>query len=245
MLRVIFNNGIVPATPPCTAEDNYQLDWAFTNPYVLGLNVRRRASISNETTGRELVTYPGKCKDACLGVMYCRVTSCLGYDGTIKRNRNLQSKCDYVMSDIDRKLDKIVLSSSCFDFIGVWKREILCFDDTVLGNITGAKLWITSGSVQTARNLTSSGLTVCKSQNITFEGLANSCVNTLGFQLKGPNGYSINRTATAAPYGMFGYDGVSKFYGQPLPSVGLYNLTIRPDNYTNKDKTFSFTATNC
>jgi hypothetical protein len=239
MVRFIFNNGVEPSSPQCTSTDKAKIDALFVNR-------RRRLSMSNETVARELFSYPQKCKENCVGYKCCFATGCLGYDGTIKRNRKLQTVCDSVLSSINQKLDALAVSSTCKTFLQKSKRKGECYDDVRYGEVVGAKLWTITSSGQTSQDIPASGLSFCRSKYINIQAIGNTCVEVFGFDLFGPNGYKIEwRYEKHPPYAIFGDDGVSKFNGEQLPSTGTYYLTLKPDNFTDKQKKYTFTVNNC
>jgi hypothetical protein len=238
MVRYIFNNGIEPSTPPCTSTENAMIDALFLPK----TSRRRHLTVSSNSTARELVTRSAYCKQNCLGIKSCRATGCLGYDGTIK-NRKL-SVCDNVIVSINQKLDTLPVSASCKGYIHKDKRKSECYDDVRYGEVLGAKLWTISGSTQTSVDLPSSGYSFCRSKTFNIEGIVNECVDVTGFRLNGPNGYTAGRFENNIPYTFFGDDG-TKYFAGTVPHTGLYTLIIKPDNYSEKQKTFTFTVNNC
>lgn len=241
LIRVIFNNGVELSNSPCSTMDDMMID------SVLRLT-SRELSMSNDTVTRGLASFSDKCKALCIYVKSCRVSGCFGFDGTVrkKKNRSLQlhtSECTSRINTINTKLDSLPVSSSCKDFIHSSKRQCECVDQTLLGAITGAKLWVTSGS-QTASNLTATGRTTCLSQSVTIEALTNGCVMMVNFSLKGPyyikSGYSMS-----SPYALFGVDSTGKLIGAKLPRIGTYTVTIKPDNLSDKAQQFSFQVLDC
>lgn len=237
MVRYIFNNGVEPSTPPCTSSEKAKIDALFVNR-------RRRLTINNETTTRELFTYKAKCKKNCEGIKCCFATGCLGYDGT-KNGRQL-GVCDSVLSSINQKLDALSVSSSCKSYIHKDKRKAECYDDVRYGEVLGAKLWTISGNNQWSQDIPSSGLSFCKSNYINIEAIGNDCVDVFGFDLFGPNGYKIEwRYEKHIPYAIFGDNEAGKFNAERLPSAGMYYLTLKPDNFTTKQKKYTFTVNNC
>lgn len=237
MVRFIFNNGVEPSTPLCNATEFAMIDALFVNR-------RRRLAISNETVTRELITYSSKCKKNCKGIKCCRATGCLGFDGTIK-NRKL-SVCDYVLSSIKQHLDVLPVSSACKSYIHKDKRKSECYDDIRYGEVVGAKLWTVTNTSQWSQNLPSSGLSFCKSKYINIEAIGNDCVDVFGFDLLGPNGFKIEwRYEKHLPYAIFGDNMAGKFNGERLPFAGTYYLTLKPDNFTTKQKKYTFSVNNC
>jgi hypothetical protein len=185
------------------------------------------------------------CKNRCLAIKSCRVTGCVGYDGTIK-NRGLTtaSICDTAVPEFSKKLDSLPVSATCKNYLHKDKRKVECYNVIRFGEILGARFWTISGSTQTAANISSSGYSFCRSKSINIEALVNECVDVVAFTLTGPNGYRTGRIENGAPHSVFGHDG-TKFYGNVLPHVGRYSLTIQPDNFVEKQKRFNFTANNC
>lgn len=239
MVRFVFNNGVLPSTYPCSSGDKAKIEALFVNR-------RRRLTISNTTISRELFSYPQKCKENCKGIKCCFATGCFGFDGTIKGQNRELSVCDTVLTSIGQKLDALSVSSSCKSFIHKDRRIGECYDDVRYGEVIGAKLWTVTSSGQSSQDIPASGLSFCRSKYINIEALGNECVDVFGFDLFGPNGYKIEwRYEKHPPYALFGDDGVSKFNGQQLPSAGTYYLTLKPDNYTEKQKKYTFTVNNC
>jgi hypothetical protein len=238
MVRYIFNNGIEPSTPACTATDNAMIDALFVN------RRRRQLTTNNDTIARGLVTYPAICKQNCLGISSCYATGCGGYDGTIKINKRKLTVCDTVLAAINQKLDALPVSTTCKSFLHSSKRTSECYDDVRYGVVFGAKIWTISGSTQTAADLPLTGYSFCKSKTFNIEAVLNECVDVAGFRLNGPNGYTAGRFENNIPYSLFGDDG-TKYFGTTLPYTGVYSLTIKPDNYIEKQKVFTFTVNNC
>lgn len=241
MVRFIFNNGTEPSPPPCSSADDAMIDALFVDR-------RRRVAISNnDTVSRRLFTYPQKCKENCLGIKACRATGCHGYDGTIgRKNRNLQSICDSVLSSINQKLDTLAVSSTCKAFLHKNNRKGECYNDVRYGEVVGAKLWTLSGGSQTSQDIPASGLSFCRSKMINIEALGNPCVDYFGIDIAGPNGYKFQlHSEKYPPYSIFGDDGVSKFVFKTLPHVGTYVVTLQPDNYPEKEKKYTFTVNSC
>lgn len=245
MVRYIFNNGIEPVIPACNSTETAMIDALFVNR-------RRRhnrrqlttTTISNTTISRGLITYPSRCKQNCLGIKCCYATGCQGYDGTIIKNRKL-SVCDNVIASINQKLDALPVSTMCKSYWSSSKRTSECYDDVRYGEVFGAKLWTISGSsTQTSVDLPLTGYSFCKSKSFNIEALLNECVDVAGFRLNGPNGYTTGRFENSIPYSLFG-DSDGKFFGLKLNITGAYSLTIKPDNYIEKQKVFKFTVNNC
>jgi hypothetical protein len=243
MVRFIFNNGIEPTTTACNPTENAMIDALFL-PKTGRRRRLRHLRTSNETYSRGLSTYAAVCKQNCLGLKCCRATGCLGYDGSINKNRDLLSVCDNILLDINRKLDALPVSTSCKSYLAASKRKAECYNDVRYGEVLGAKLWTITSSGQTSQDLPFSGFSFCKSKSINIEGIVNDCVDVLDLDLSGPNGYIYGRYENNIPYSMFGDDGV-KFAGRVLPYVGAYKLVIRPDAYNEKQKTITFTVNNC
>ena len=239
MVRYIFNNGTEPATPPCTTTENAMIDALFVNG-----RRRQRRTMNNDTVSRGLVTYARKCAENCLGIKSCRATGCLGYDGTIIKRRQLATVCETVLASINQKLDALPVSATCQSYLHKSKRTSECYDDVRYGEVLGAKLWTISGSTQTSTDLPLSGYSFCKSKNFNIEAVLNDCVDVAGFRLTGPNGYSAGRFEKDIPYSLFGDDN-AKFFGTTLSSIGTYTLIIKPDNFEEKQKTFTFTVKSC
>ena len=130
MVRFVFNNGTEPIPSPCNADDNAKIDALFVNR-------RRRLKLKSQSgvetvASRELQAFSAKCKDNCLGIKSCRATDCRGYDGTIKKNRQLQTVatvCQTVLASINQKLDALAVTNTCKDYIHASKRRSECYDD--------------------------------------------------------------------------------------------------------------------
>jgi hypothetical protein len=244
MVRFIFNNGIEPTTAVCNPTENTMIDALFLPKTIRRRRRLRHLQTQNETASRDLVTFGAICTRNCLGIKSCRATGCLGYDGTIGKNRNLASVCETILADINSKLDALPVSTSCKGYLAASKRKAECYNDVRYGEVLGAKLWTITSSGQTSQNLPYSGFSFCKSRSINIEGIVNDCVDILDLDLTGPNGYAYGRYENNIPYSLFGDDGV-KFAGRTLPHIGLYTLIIRPDAYNEKQKTITFTVNNC
>ena len=78
-------------------------------------------------------TTASKCSDLCIGVKSCRVTGCIGFDGTIKSttkpNRGLQHLCESKILDIGKELDALPVSTSCKNYLAASKRSAECYDN--------------------------------------------------------------------------------------------------------------------
>ena len=124
MVRFVFNNGLEPSTPVCNPKENAMIDALFlpkaTRRHLRHLKTKKEdVNIEKEADPYMVsATTASKCSDWCIGVKSCRVTGCLGYDGTIKRIplRGLQSLCDSKILDIGKKLDALPVSTSCKNY---------------------------------------------------------------------------------------------------------------------------------
>lgn len=240
-VRFYFNNGVDPVKIPCTTTELAMVDAIFVTRRrhlaTKNNNVFRHLPTNNNTVSRQLKTFPGYCKRLCDLIKSCRVTNCGGFDGT---NRNLLS-CSEITGSINQKLDALSVSSSCKSYLHKDKRISECFDDTRYGEVLGAKLWTISGSTQTSLDLPSSGYKFCKSKSFNIQAILNECVDVAGFRLDGPNGYTYGNYEKNFPYSLFGdYEG--KYHGTTLSIAGTYTLKIKPDNYSDKEKIFTFTV---
>ena len=139
MVRFVFNNGIEPSTPVCNPKENAMIDALF-----LPKATRRRLrhlKTKNEDVNTEVEADPYmvsattalKCSDLCIGVKSCRVTGCIGFDGTIKSttkpNRGLQHLCESKILDIGKELDALPVSTSCKNYLAASKRSAECYDN--------------------------------------------------------------------------------------------------------------------
>jgi hypothetical protein len=149
-----------------------------------------------------------------------------------------------VTAILDQKLDTLAFSPTCKSYLQKDKRKVECYDFIRYGEILGARMWTISGTTKTATNISSSGYSYCKSKSINIEGLVNDCVGTVDFLLNGPNGYFMQNHDFGVPHTLFGDSGTMLF-GLVLPHVGKYSITITPDTFMERQKTFNFTANNC
>ena len=270
MVRFVFNDGRAPSYfegTSCSSSENALIDTIFDLKKLLGL-VRRRqlhTSLSNTTSveainatgteSREL--YPRKCKNNCAGLATgtCRATDCLGYrrrelgdkrNGD-RKNRDLQEmQCPALVELMHSKLDLLQISSSCRKFLDKTKRVTTCFDDVIYGEIEGVRLWKVSyfWSTVLQERMASTGYSFCKSTSFNLESINNDCVESAYMELTGPNNYRYTNYQTNAPYTLFNDLGFTML-GQRLSTVGEYTLSITPDGFDYKKKTFKFTLKSC
>jgi hypothetical protein len=98
---------------------------------------------------------------------------------------------------------------------------------------------------KTIMNHNFTGGNICRSKEFAFEIVVSSCAVSHRSTLTGPGGYSRSITEGGRPFTIFG-EGDGVFYGKRLSTVGLYTLTIYPDEViTNHVKTIQFNITNC
>ena len=149
MVRFVFNNGLEPSTPVCNPKENAMIDALFlpkaTRRHLRHLKTKKEdVNIEKEADPYMVsATTASKCSDWCIGVKSCRVTGCLGYDGTIKRIplrrrlRHLKTKKEDV--NIEKEADPYMVSattaSKCSDWcIGVKSCRVtgcLGYDGTI------------------------------------------------------------------------------------------------------------------
>ena len=273
MVRTIFNNGRAPSSwenTYCTSTETSLIDQLFDLKKLLGRRQLRTSSAevsasptstssantTNTTGSREL--YIRKCKDYCKGVAAgtCRATNCVGYRRRdLKENSNgghdereLQTgQCPAVVDVLNAALDAVQVSPSCRNYLDKSKRTTECFDDVVYGEIEGVRLWRVSflwSSVLQER-MPSSGYSFCKSTLFTFESINNDCVDNVSMVLEGPNNYRYTNTRSYAPFTLFNDLLGLTMIGQRMYYAGNYTLSVTPDGFENKKRTFSFTLKNC
>ena len=269
MVRFVFNDGRAPSMfegTYCSSTENALIDTIFDLKKLLGLGRRqlRTSSTTNatlsagtlvSTDSREL--YPRKCKNNCAGLATgtCRATDCGAYrrrelqdetDGNHK-NRDLQEmQCPALLELVHSKLDLLELSSTCRKFLDKTKRVATCFDDVIYGEIEGVRLWKVSffwSSVLQER-MPSTGYSFCKSTSFNLESINNDCVENALMELKGPNNYVYTNYQTFAPYTLFNDLGITML-GKKMTTPGEYTLSITPDGFADKKKSFTFTIKNC
>ena len=272
MIRFAFNDGRAPSVwdgTYCSSNENTLINAVFDLKKLLGLRRRQlRTPFTNTTTSsvdtsnmpdtesREL--YPRKCKNNCAGMATgtCRATDCVGYrrralttsphDGE-ENGRDLQeAQCPALVELVHTTLDALAISSTCRKFLDKAKRVTTCLDDVIYGEVEGVRLWKVSffwSSVLQER-MPSTGYSFCKSTSFNLESINNDCVENALMELKGPNNYLYTNYQTNAPYTLFNDLGITML-GQKVTTPGLYTLTITPDGFEYKKKTFTFTVNNC
>jgi hypothetical protein len=98
---------------------------------------------------------------------------------------------------------------------------------------------------KTIMNHNFTGGNICRSKQFAFEIVVNSCADSHRATLTGPGGYSRSITEEGRPFTIFG-EGNGVFYGKRLSTVGLYTLTVYPDQEVSEMvKTIQFNVTNC
>jgi hypothetical protein len=269
MVRIVFNDGRAGnyfEGTYCTSTEENLINTVFDLKKLLGLGRRQlRASATNTTSSvasttksteaREL--YPRKCKNNCAGMVSgtCRATDCMGYrrreltdkrDGE-EKDRDLQEmQCPALVELMHSKLDALEISPSCRRFLDKTKRDTTCFDDVIYGEIEGVRLWKISFFLSWVlqERMPASGYSFCKSTSFNLESINNDCVENALMVLKGPNNYEYTNYQTYAPYTLFNDLGITML-GQRMTTAGVYTLTITPDGFEYKKKTFTFTLRNC
>ena len=271
MVRFVFNDGRAPSYfegTSCSSSESALIDTVFDLKKLLGL-VRRRQlvdSVANATSAETLETtteesrelYARKCKNNCAGMVSgtCRATDCVGYrrrelmdhrDGEHK-NRYLQgTQCPALVELMHTAIDALQLSPTCRKFVDRTKRVTTCLDDVIYGEIEGVRLWKVSffgwSSVLQER-MPSTGYSFCKSTSFNLESINNDCVENALMVLNGPNNFEYTNYQTNAPYTLFNDLGFTML-GKKLTTAGEYTLSITPDGFDNKKKTFTFTLKNC
>ena len=274
MIRFIFNDGRAPSVfdgTYCTSTENTLIDSVFDLKSLLGIRRQLRAPSANgasptssaimtvpttsKTESREL--YPRKCKNNCAGLATgtCRATDCVGYrrreltdkrDG-VDTDRDLQeAQCPALVELVHSKLDALGISSTCRKFLDKSKRVTTCLDDVIYGEIEGVRLWQVSffRSTVLQESMPSSGYSFCKSTSFNLESINNDCVDNALMVLKGPNNYEYINHETSDDYTLFQDFGITMM-GQKMTTPGVYTLSITPDGFEYKEKTFTFTVKNC
>jgi hypothetical protein len=270
MIRFIFNDGKAPSVfdgTYCTTTENALIDTVFDLKKLLGLRRQLRVPASSTTSSSAMLTtptntdsrelYPKKCKDNCAGLASgtCRATDCAGYrrreltdnrDGDLKDRDLQETQCPALVELVHSKLDALQISSMCRKFLDKSKRVTTCLDDVIYGEIEGVRLWQVSyfRSTVLQESMPSSGYSFCKSVSFNLESINNKCVENALMELKGPNNYQYTNFETSAPYTLFKDLGFTML-GQKLTTPGEYTLSITPDGFEYKKKTFSFTLLNC
>lgn len=163
------------------------------------------------------------------------------------KNRDLQEmQCPALLELVHSKLDLLEISSTCRKFLDKAKRVTTCFDDVIYGEIEGVRLWKVSffwSSVLQER-MPSTGYSFCKSTSFNLESINNDCVENALMELKGPNNYVYTNYQTFAPYTLFNDLGITML-GKKMTTPGEYTLSITPDGFADKKKSFTFTIKNC
>jgi hypothetical protein len=267
MVRFVFNDGRAPSMwegTYCSSSENTLIDAVFDLKNLLGLRRNLRTSLSNTTSSAETSVeeteearelYPRKCKNNCAGIASgtCRATDCLGYrrrDLTAGRDHNdrdlQQTQCPALVELVHSKLDALLVSPTCRKFLDKSKRVSTCFDDVIYGEVQSVRLWKVSLFWPTVLqdSMPSSAYSFCRSTTFNFEAINNDCVDHALMELTGPNNYVYTSYRTYAPYKLFNDLGFT-MTGQRMAAAGEYSLSITPDGFEYKKKTFTFTLKNC
>ena len=114
----------------------------------------------------------------------------------------------------------------------------------------GFSLWNAHCNYVSRTSITDGALICANDYEFSIEVLADDCVDTVTFQLTGPNGYTHDHTEYNAPYTVFGDDGEGDVHGSLLNSnqpleVGTYYLTATPDEDSGLATTLTFELIEC
>jgi hypothetical protein len=245
MIRFIFTP-TVQSSQPCTTSDMQKIEAIF--------NPGRRQVRTSANVARELPTQ--QCKDNCKGYTspFCYAKGC-SRRRELNDNINdrvLADTCGQHTADINATLNQLVstnaVSASCKTFLSTAKRAPECYNDVVYGVIEQVALWkipTSSGAATLVQSdISSSTLTVCNTFNFNIEAVVNTCVDFVNFRLSGPSNYYYTRSEGSIPYSLFG-DANGKLDGKKLTTLGDYTLTIIPDGYDYKKKSYKITVKNC
>jgi hypothetical protein len=235
MVRFTFNDGLPPLLliNECTAADFKYIDPLFNHNNTITKrhrNLRRSSTVAvtvpkHDAKHRELITYPGKCKNFCAGIARgsCRATACIGF------RRHLQDgapsgddmTCDAQVNSIHDALDALILakggkllSAPCQRFLKRSKRKTICVDDVEYGEITGFTfvtsttqlkvLFLSTPPIVTEfQKDAKSGYAFCKSVPFNIEVGVNPCVDVVNMTLTGPNNYTYSRLDSHHPMTLF------------------------------------------
>lgn len=298
MVQFTFNDGFppIPLLNACSAAEYRLIDPLFN----ITTTTKRHRYLRRSTHGqevqsmhgnvkqgqeqqdhRQLPTIPGKCKNYCAGMARgtCRATGCLGF------RRHLQGRpesvgplsCDAQVDRIHDALDALIvanggklLSMPCKRFLQRSRRNTVCLDDVVYGEITGFTfvtsavqvqvLFLSTPPMVTAfQQNAQSGYSFCSSVPFNIEIGVNPCVNFVNMTLTGPNNhnntnFTLHRTDDHHPMTLFekattisgtGLLRSSFPDGIQYLDPGVYTLQAQPDNFLEKEKRLNFRVMEC
>jgi hypothetical protein len=152
--------------------------------------------------------------------------------------------CDGEIALINKALDDLepLLSPGCRAVIQS-SRDYTCVSKTKACGITGFSLWNAKSGTVIDKNF-ATGESFCRNDfPFSIEALADSCVDTVQFDLVGIKGYHHDQTEFKRPFFLFRNNG-KKIVGKTL-DTGTYTLTAYPNEDVSLAKMITFTVNDC
>ena len=252
-VQFILNNGFPSSSgASCSSTEHSRISAVFSNRRALRGSDN---SIDNSTSVeglRELTTLR-ECLNICqfYPTNACHKRGCTRSRDLVadeENDRNLQVSCTNDINNMHARLDSVMasVSTSCKNFMARDRRRANCFPDYVYGTVLGIRVWRISGSNQFLHtNFVAPGGTArfCKSMYFNIETLVEPCVQSVAYEMWGPN-VQRSHSEVEAPFSLYGDDG-KVLKGKQLSTAGGYDVWMAPDHDWNKAQYFQIILDNC